>query len=218
MRKFAWGAGAVLLAVVFAVRIWAVNHSPYLEKYKAGRVEYEEGSEVELPNAAYYVDTADLTGYHMKITDTKLMKTADFLAQYGMTAEDLKTYFPEDDTVCEDYGLIYLVAAEFTNDRWAEPSDYSLILDNFLLVGTDYYVQPATGSIGQIPGFNPELEGASAFSIGSSRVFTVTIPYLLDTESESRISLDYFLASHPRLLLTVYPEERYLELPEPKRA
>lgn len=60
----------------------------------------------------------------------------------------------------------------------------------------------------------PELNGSSAFSIGSNRKFEVTIPYLINTESENGVSLEYLQKSAPKLLLTVYPKEIYLKLPE----
>ena len=66
-----------------------------------------------------------------------------------------------------------------------------------------------------ISDFNPELDGASGFSIKSDRVFEVVLPYLIDTESEAGISLEHLLDSETKLLITLYPEESYLMLPTP---
>lgn len=207
-------SGILFLTAAYAVRIWNVNHSEILAKYKPERVVYEEGTEVGLWNTEYYMDTADLTGYFMKVTGARVMETEQFLAQYHMTAEDLQSVSAEDGAQYSSYGLICLVTVEFRNDNWSELSEDVVVLDNFLLVGTDYFINPAMGSIQQIEGFNPELGGASSFALGSSRVFEVTLPYLIDTKSEHGMSLTYFLHSDPKLLLAVYPEESYLALPE----
>lgn len=176
---------------------------------------YEEGTDVALPDAFYYWDTADLDGYGMRVTKTEIVGTEAFLARHHMTLEKLKEISSDGGDSFENDGLLYLVTAEFWNEKWMEPSNWPVLLDNFVLTGVDYFVLPATKSIHQIPDFNPELNGASGFSINSDRVFEVVLPYLIDTESEAGISLEDLMDSGTKLLLTVYPEERYLALPAP---
>ena len=151
----------------------------------------------------------------MRVTNTKVMRTESFLAQYNTTMEELKAISLDGESSFEKYGLVYLVTVEFWNKNWMKASEWPVLLDNFLLTGLDYFVLPATKSIHLISDFNPELDGASGFSIKSDRVFEVVLPYLIDTESEAGISLEHLLDSETKLLITLYPEESYLMLPTP---
>lgn len=215
--KVAWTAGVVivLFAMLCGWRIWNVNHTKLIEKYKARTTVYEEGTDIYLSDAIYYWDIAELDGYGMRVTNTKVMSTESFLAQYNITMEELKEISLDGESSFEKYGLIYLVTVEFWNKNWMKTSEWPILLDNFLLTGLDYFVLPATKSIHLISDFNPELDGASGFSIKSDRVFEVVLPYLIDTESEAGISLEHLVDSETKLLITLYPEESYLMLPTP---
>lgn len=218
VKKVSWIAGVVIVffAMLCGWRIWNVNHTKLIEKYKSKTIVYEDGADIYLSNAIYYWDIAELDGYGMRVTNTKVMRTESFLAQYNTTMEELKEISLDDGVPSfKKYGLIYLVTVEFWNKNWMETSEWSILLDNFLLTGLDYFVLPATQSIHLISDFNPELDGASGFSIKSDRVFEVVLPYLIDTESETRISLEHLIDSKAKLLITVYPEESYLILPTP---
>lgn len=217
VRKVSWIVGFVFifLAILCGWRIWNVNHSKLIEKYKASNTVYESGTDIHLSDAIYYWDIAELEGYGMRVTNTKVMRTEFFLEQHNTTMEELGELSLDGETSFDKYGLVYLVTVEFWNENWMETSDWSILLDNFLLTGLDYFVLPATKSINMISDFNPELGGASRFSIESDRVFEVVIPYLIDTESETRISLEDLTDSDTKLLITLYPEESYLMLPFP---
>lgn len=215
--KVSWTAGVVIIlfAMLCGWRIWNVNHTKLIEKYKARTTVYEEGTDIYLSDAIYYWDIAELDGYGMWVTNTKVMRTESFLAQYNITMEELKEISLDGESSFEKYGLIYLVTVEFWNKNWMKTSEWPILLDNFLLTGLDYFVLPATKSIHLISDFNPELDGASGFSIKSDRVFEVVLPYLIDTESEAGISLEHLVDSETKLLITLYPEESYLMLPTP---
>ena len=215
--KVSWTARVVIVffAVLCGWRIWNVNHTKLIEKYKARTTVYEEGTDIYLSDAIYYWDIAELAGYGMRVTNTKVMRTESFLAQYNTTMEELKAISLDGESSFEKYGLVYLVTVEFWNKNWMKASEWPVLLDNFLLTGLDYFVLPATKSIHLISDFNPELDGASGFSIKSDRVFEVVLPYLIDTESEAGISLEHLLDSETKLLIILYPEESYLMLPTP---
>lgn len=215
--KVSWTAGVVIVffAMLCGWRIWNVNHTKLIEKYKARTTVYEEGTDIYLSDAIYYWDIAELDGYGMRVTNTKVMRTESFLAQYNITMEELKEISLDGESSFEKYGLIYLVTVEFWNKNWMKTSEWPILLDNFLLTGLDYFVLPATKSIHLISDFNTELDGASGFSIKSDRIFEVVLPYLIDTESEAGISLEHLMDSETKLLITLYPEESYLMLPTP---
>lgn len=215
--KVSWTARVVIVFFVILCgwRIWNVNHTKLIEKYKARTTVYEEGTDIYLSDAIYYWDIAELDGYGMRVTNTKVMRTESFLAQYSTTMEELKAISLDGESSFEKYGLVYLVTVEFWNKNWMKASEWPILLDNFLLTGLDYFVLPATKSIHLISDFNPEFDGASGFSIKSDRVFEVVLPYLIDTESEAGISLEHLLDSETKLLITLYPEESYLMLPTP---
>lgn len=215
--KVSWTAGVVIVffAMLCGWRIWNVNHTKLIEKYKARTTVYEEGTDIYLSDAIYYWDIAELDGYGMRVTNTKVMRTESFLAQYNITMEELKEISLDGESSFEKYGLIYLVTVEFWNKNWMKTSEWPILLDNFLLTGLDYFVLPATKSIHLISDFNTELDGASGFSIKSDRIFEVVLPYLIDTESEAGISLEHLMDSETKLLITLYLEESYLMLPTP---
>lgn len=215
IRRKRIGLIALAVLLLIAGRIWKVNHSQSIKKYMADVMVYDVGSEIALPDASYYWDAADLEGYHMCVTETEIVNTESFLARYDMTLEELKELSADEAASFDDEKLVYMVTVKFWNTKWNEESDVTILLDNFVLIGSDFYVLPATNSINRIVGFNSELNGASSFSIQSDRVFEVVLPYLIDTESETAVSLDDLLDSELKLLITVYPEELYLKLPSP---
>ena len=90
--KVSWTARVVIVffAVLCGWRIWNVNHTKLIEKYKARTTVYEEGTDIYLSDAIYYWDIAELAGYGMRVTNTKVMRTESFLAQYNTTMEELK--------------------------------------------------------------------------------------------------------------------------------
>ena len=217
VRKIFWSAGIVItfLTILCGWRIWKVNHTKQIEKYKSKTTVYEVGTDLHLSDAIFYWDIAELEGYCMRVTNTKVMHTDSFLEQHNITMEELKELSLDGETSFDKYGLVYLVTVEFWNEKWMETSEWSVLLDNFLLTGLDYFVLPATRSINLISDFNPELGGASGFSIKSNRIFEVVLPYLIDTKSETGLSLEDITDSDTKLLITLYPEESYLMLPLP---
>lgn len=213
--SFIVGIIIIFCIILCKWRIWNINHTKSIEKYKAKITVYEEGTDIQLSNAIYYWDIAKLDGYGMRVMNTKIMRTESFLAQHNITMEELQDISLDSENSFQKYGFIYLVTVQFWNENWMDTSENSILLDNFLLTGLDYFVLPATKSINLIADFNPELNGASGFSIKSDRIFEVVLPYLIDTESETRISLGNLVNPETKLLITTYPEESYLILPVP---
>lgn len=220
MRKFLCVAGTILLLVIAAAgiaRIYQVNHAEWLEKYGSNVVVYKVGAEAEFASEMYYMTGYEaLSGYYMQIMGTELIETDELLSRYNMTLSDLEalsTFGSEADF--SDYTHVYIVTAQFGNRDYATNADYHIEFDNFLLVGPDFCISPSTDGVNAIPDFNPELAGASGFGISSERVLTFKIPFLIDTVSETAISVDYLIQSCPKLLIGYYPDEIYLELPAP---
>ncbi|MEE3419928.1 MAG: DUF5028 domain-containing protein [Lachnospiraceae bacterium] len=194
------------------MRIWKVNHSYNVEHYLPSTKTYPAGSNVPLPSEMYYFDVNDLTGYHLQVTGTEIIRTEDYLKQHGASFKDLQEISQKPDVDYYKYGLVYLVHADFTNDKWKEKSDSAVRLDDFLLTGSDYCVSPATDTLTKLPDVNPELKGSSSFAIRHNRTFHVDIPYLIDTSTATHMTEKYLTQHRPKLLIAVYPEEIYLEL------
>ena len=207
---------SILLSVLYCIHVRNLNLSETVKTIDSRRVVYAENAEVVLPNEMYYIDYADLSGYSINVTETELLDLDLFLAQYNISRQDLQSLSEIASlTDFTRYGYVYLITVEFYNSNWNKESTGIVLLDNFLLVGPDYYVWPNTEAINCISGFNPELNGSASFALVSDRVLKIQIPYLIDTETEYAISPSYLLESEPKLLLGFYPEEIYLELPEP---
>ena len=206
--------GCIVVALLCVARIWYVNHLDIVNQYRTKRQIYPAGEEVALQDAMYHIDVADLKGYYVKVTDVKVVQTADFLKQYGMDIKDLEKMTDSESGAYDTFGLLCLVTAEFHNEQWDSGEEQYVLLDNFLLVGDDYWINPATDTINQIAGVNPELDGASSFCIQSERTFEVTIPYLIPSKGEKALSVTNLKKSEPKLLLMAYPEETFLQLPE----
>lgn len=200
-----------VMVVASSVQIYRVNHAQDLTTYRAKQVIYDAGEVIPLPDEVYYLDMMDLSGYQMKITGTKLLTTENFLKQYNLTYQDLDKNSIGDG----DYGLIYLVDTEFQNTNNDKENKDAIFLENFMLVGADNTIGPATSTINTIPGFNPSLKGNSAFAIQSDKTLHVTIPYLIQTTNTGKYTAKELLKDPPKLLIAEYPEEIYGKLPEP---
>lgn len=73
------GVGIVFFVMLWGWRIWNVNHTKLIEKYKARTIVYKEGTDIHLSDTFYYWDMAKLDGYGMRVTNTKVMRTEAFL-------------------------------------------------------------------------------------------------------------------------------------------
>ena len=211
----------ILLKVVFVlctVRIIELNQASWLDKYSAHVVTCSAGSYVEMPSEYYYFSGYEaLRGYYMQVTKTELIPTRTLLSEYDMTLSELEemSTFGRD-TDLSDYEYIYIITAKFGNRDYENNAEYHIEFDDFLLVGPDYCISANTDGINAIPAFNEELNGATGFGISSDREMTFRIAYLIDTRSESALSIDYLLLSSPKLLVGYYPDEVYIELPTPE--
>lgn len=209
----------LVVSAACAVRIAMVNHADWLEAYAAKTVIYEEGAEVPLLSENYFfTGEKNLEGYTLRVDKTELIPTETLLAQYGMTLDDLtKLKFPgmEDKVDMSVYEYVYIVTASFWNQDFENNQKYTICLMDHPVVGPDYLINADMGGVLAIPGFNEDFRGIT-FGIKSDRVVTLRIPYLINTRSESAISIDYLLSTSPRLLIASYPDEVYLELPTPE--
>lgn len=219
MRKHVASVGKYLLLSAFVLccmRIHSVNHATWLDDYSAKLIVLDEATQAELVSGYYYFSGYEnLSGYYVRVEKAELIKTEDLLREYGMSLDDLEQ-MTTSGTLNTDYSryeYVYIITANFGNRDYKNNADYYIELANFILVGPDYCVAPSTDVVHAIPGFNEKLGDASAFGISSNNEFEVRIAYLIDTKSETGISVDYFLASKPKLLLGQYPYEVYLELP-----
>ena len=86
-------------------------------------------------------------------------------------------------------------------------------LSSFKLVGSDYYCN-FSYEIAKIEGFNAILDGNYMFSIGSGKKIELELPFLVNSDSEWAISNDYLLSHPPKLMVSQYPYEVYLSLPD----
>lgn len=216
-KTYIWLSLILAACILCVIRIEKVNRAPWIEKYAASIVLYDESMEVALPSEWYYYSGHEaLSGYYMRVLQTELVSMDTFLAEHDITLEELNELSPfGPDPHFSDYGYIYIITAEFGNRDFANNADYHIELDNFLLVGADYWIAPSTEQINRLPSFNEELGGSSAFGIASDHEVMFQIPYLIDTRSESSLSIDYLLSSSPKLLVGYYPDEIYIELPAP---
>jgi hypothetical protein len=206
----------ILLAISLILRIWFVNNNEPITMYKSNIVRYDSEEEVRLLNESYYNDTVNLSGYRIKVLDYKIQKTDDFLKEYGVNWIDVGVpeilNFYGGDKYYKKYTYIAIVTLSFFNESdIADP----VMLNNFLIVGNDYYLYPDMDTIGCIPEFNEVLNGMTGFKLASGNTVDIQIPYLIDTESENCLELDYLLDSNPSVLLSIYPDEVYLALPTP---
>ena len=64
VRKIFWSAGIVItfLTILCGWRIWRVNHTKQIEKYKSKTTVYEVGTDLHLSDAIFYWDIAELEG------------------------------------------------------------------------------------------------------------------------------------------------------------
>lgn len=204
-RKYALIISSLILVVLYGVRLYNINHSHVLE-YMPNKVIYESGTRVEMPAGYYNNGYADLTGYYLEAIDSRLLKTSDFLSEYGYSMDVLENLY-----YSQDYQYVFLVTVTFDYEGEGDPTQKVIDLSDFKLVGLDYYFDCSV-ELNQLNNFNPILNGRHAFAIGSKKQIELTLPFLINTESEWSVSADYLLRSNPKLLISMYPDEVYLSL------
>lgn len=216
MRQRIGRALLFVVIVLCAARIYRVNHADWLDDFAAKKVMYDIGEQAALSSGYYFFSGYEnLSGYYISVDSSELIRTEVLLAEYGMELSDLETLSGQGTMAdLSDYEYTYILTARFGNRDYAGNADYYIDLENFLLVGPDWCLSPATDSIMAIPLFNERLNGEAAFGISSNRELEVCIAYLVDTRSESALSPDDLVHSEPRMLLGQYPYEVYLALPE----
>lgn len=205
VKKLLLVALCLLAAVLYCVKVYNVNHSPMLE-YMPNKIVHEAGTRVKMPAGFYNIGYSDLSGYNIKVVGTRLIKTEDVLAELGLTLN----YFDQIETN-ENCQYVYIVTAIFDYDGEGDPTENAVDLSSFKLVGPDYYFDFDT-VLNKQDGFNPKLDGNFMFSIGSGKPFKVEMPFFIDTESEWSVSPEYLAKTNPKLLISQYPDEVYLEL------
>lgn len=216
MKKLLICAAALLLAALWGLRVYALNHDPVVEFSRRKTVEYAAGETVDLVASDYPSGYADLTGYHMRLTGARLVRTVDLLEDNGYDT----TFF---DTVDygEDYALVLLVDAIFWFDGEGDPASNPVNLTNLRLVGNNWSYWYST-EINNLGFLNPALKkGSNAFAITSGRELELTLPFIVREEagglfdkSIGGISTKDILKSPPRILAAEYPTQVYVELPE----
>lgn len=173
---------------------------------------------IELQDTMFFNGYAELSGYSMEVLDFTISHTAEFLEKYNVSRDEtivqgsVQLYWDEE--YCERYDHIAIVTCRSRRDS-SEATD-PVMLNNFLLVGGDFYLYPSFDTLGHIAGFNEELNGAEGFVLLPDCEVTVQIPYLIDTKSDQAISLRHVEKSYLKLLISLYPEEVYLGLPGQK--
>lgn len=195
----------LLVVVLYGVRVYHVNHSTMLENMP-NKIIYEAGTRVEMVAGFYNYGYADLTGYHLQVTGTRLVKTEELLAEYGMSMDYLERMH-----VTQNFQYTYIVTAVFDYEGDTDPLEKVVDLSYLKVVGLDYYYDFST-EINQLKGVNTKLDGNFMFSIGSGKPIEIELPFLINTESEWSVSPEYLVNSNPKLLISAYPEEIYIEL------
>ena len=208
-RKWIVAAVIVALLVAYGYRVYAVNTSEIVKYAEPKTIEYKVGEEVELVPGYYNTGYADLSGYHVKVTGARIVKMSDLLAKYGYDEDD----FYDAASVDRQYQHAYILNAVFWFDGDNDPLKNAVDLTSFKLVGSDYYCD-FSYEINKIEGYNPILDGNSMFSIGSGKNIELELPFLVNSNSDWAISNDYLLSHPPRLMVSQYPYEVYLSLPD----
>lgn len=196
----------LVLGCACFIRIYLLNNAEYL-KLLPNKVVYEKGESAALNSGDYYFSSYDLDGYYVKVLDYQILTVKEFLQNHDEDQSFLNKHdLPlEIDHIC-------IVTTEFDYKGKKKVSNKKAInLAEFKIVGTDYYINPTT-EFNKMGGFNSKLKGNSVFAITSGKPFIVDLAYLLPSNYENKITPDYFEQSEPKILVTYYPDERYLKL------
>lgn len=205
VKKLLIAALCLIVTVLYGVRVYSVNHSPMLE-YMPNKIVNKAGTRVEMAKGYYHIGYADLTGYYLQVESTRLVTTESLLAKYGMTMNDLERL-----NISPDCQYVYIVTATFDYEGEGDPTKKVVDLSSFKLVGPDYYFDFST-ELNLLKGLNPKLDGNYMFAIGSGKPIEVELPFLIKTQSECAVSPEYLAKTKPKLLISTYPDEIYLEL------
>ena len=209
VKKLLTAALCLVAVVLYGVRVYNVNHSPMLASMP-NKIVHEAGTRVEMPAGYYNTGYVDLSGYNIQVVGTRLVKAEDILSELGLT----KDYYDQIETN-KNCQYVYIVTAVFDYDGKGDPTENAIDLSSFKLVGPDYYYNFDT-VLNKQDGFNPKLKNNFMFSIGSGKPFEAELPFSIDTESEWAVSPEYLAKTNPKLLISQYPDEVYIELDTPR--
>ena len=212
-RKWIVSAVIVALLVAYGYRVYAVNTSEIVKYAEPKTIEYQVGEDVDLVPGYYNTGYVDLSGYHLKVTGAHIVKISDILKKYGCDEDDFYDTGDVFNSVSKKYQYAYVLDAVFWFDGDNDPLANAVDLSNFRLVGDDYYCN-FSYEIDKIEGYNSILNGNYMFSIGSGKKIELELPFLVNSDSDWAISNDYLLSHPPRLMVSQYPYEVYLSLPD----
>ncbi len=212
-RKWIVAAVIVALLAAYGYRVYAVNTSEIVKYAMPETIEYQVGEAVELVPGYYNAGYADLSGYHVKVTGARIVKISDILKKYGCDEDDFYDTGDPFDSVDRQYQHAYVLDAVFWFDGDNDPLANAIDLSNFKLVGSDYYCN-FSYTINKIEGYNPILDGNCMFSIGSGKNIELELPFLVNSDFYWSISPDYLMSHPPKLMVSQYPYEVYLALPD----
>jgi hypothetical protein len=173
------------------------------------KISYGPGARVELPGGFYNIGYADLTGYYIRAGGTRLVPMEQLLADNGATAD-----FIDRIGYLKNCQYVYIVTAIFEYEGTGDPLNGVIDLSSFKLVGRDYYFDFNT-ELNELAGINPVPGGNFMFSIGSGRATEIDLLFPIDTRSGHSVSLEYLIKTDPKVLVSYYPDEIYLELEQP---
>jgi len=207
MRKSVAALLCILTLSLYGARAYIVNHSYVIDFLPKNSV-CEFGERVEMADGYYNNGRMDLSGYYIEIIDTQIVQMESFLAVHEMTKEFLDMV-----GLSQSNQYLCIVTAVFDYKGTSNPIEKIIDLTSLMLVGPDYYLDYSY-EVNWLEGFNPMLQGNSQFTIRNNASIEIELPFPIDTQSLNAVPINYFIKSEPKLLISTYPEEIYLELGE----
>lgn len=193
MKKILTIVAAILLAIGWSVRFYAVNQNVDTSVLQI----FPKGEEVPVGKDFFNYADEEMNGYTVTVLDSKLYSAADFLQEYNAAdqAELLGTH--------TDY--IYSVRVCIANRDNPYTGQKGISLQQYALQGTDYILS-FEDTCYQIA--NPDMPGAS-FSLqqGTSIELMLTFDVISQNTDIKHLSDD-----PPKLLITQYPHQKMIEI------
>ncbi len=194
MKKIAAIVIAVCLAAGWGIRVYHVNRNLKKSVVKV----YDKGQVVPIGKDFFDKSTEDMDGYTVKVLDSELVSSKDFLTRYkersGLLGKDV------------DY--LYVIKIAVKNEYNMRGEETGIDLFQYMLQGTDYVLR-----INDIAYklTMPNMDGNLAFSLRRGKEpMEFILPFEVMTRSYTTV--DHLKADTPKLVVSQYPNKKMLKI------
>lgn len=166
---------------------------------------YEPNQNVQMRNGFYNLGYSELDEYEICLTSVTVGEAKDImpLLYVQEQTDNINPISPGNPIILVDLTVKY--------ESQKNPIGGVIDLSNFLIVGTDYYIH-CSPYVVENAKLNEVLRGNHMFSLRDGIEVNIQLPFIVDIDSEWSLNMEYVTKSSPKLLISRYPYELYINI------